>query len=315
MAHDVFISHSSKDKQIADAMCNKLESSGIRCWMAPRDIWPGRKWSEAIVQAIEESSLLVLIFSTNANMSEQIEKELDIASNKRKLVLPFRVEDVQPSGALQFYLGTRHWMDAITPPLEQHLNQLVESVKRHLPSPQRGTTPAPQTSPAATAPETPTRSTDVDEMMLVSAEEQAEAHQRADRAREEEARRLTEEGARRRGAETERTRLEAEELKRMQQDADAEIARKGQDALPRQKVEETVPVGTGAAQHKELNQKGFNRMWGWGLATILIGSFVITLASNSGIPVAVGLFVLCPIFSVYVILKERKSNSHENKKN
>lgn len=167
MAHDVFISHSSKDKQIADAMCNKLESSGIRCWIAPRDILPGRKWSEAIVQAIGESGLMLLIFSTSANTSDHIEREVEIAANKRKLILPFRVEDVEPSGALEYYLRTPHWLDALTPPMEKHLNQLVESVRQLLQMPLRTTlaesarqlllTLAHQTPPAPPARETPFR--------------------------------------------------------------------------------------------------------------------------------------------------------------
>lgn len=66
MAHDVFISHSSKDRKIADALCHKLEGSAIRCWMAPRDIVPGKGWGEAIVQAVGESRLMLLIFSENA---------------------------------------------------------------------------------------------------------------------------------------------------------------------------------------------------------------------------------------------------------
>jgi hypothetical protein len=314
MAHDVFISHSSKDKQIADAMCNKLESSGIRCWMAPRDIWPGRKWSEAIVQAIEESSLLLLIFSTNSNSSDHIEREIEIAANKRKPILPFRVEDVRPSGALEFFLGTPHWLDALTPPLEQHLNQLVVSVKRLLPPPPREMTTSQKMTPAATAPETPTRATDVDE--LVGVDEQADASQRADRAREkEEVRRRAEQEARRRADEMERKRQQAKELRRKQQAAEAETARKSQDALLKQKDEGPAPKGTVATQLKEPAQKSLNRIWGWGLFTILIGSFVITLVANSIKFVAIGLFVLCPIFSVYVILKERKSKSHENRKN
>ena len=49
MAHDVFISHSARDKPYADAMCAKLESRGIRCWIAPRDIRPGMEWGAAIL--------------------------------------------------------------------------------------------------------------------------------------------------------------------------------------------------------------------------------------------------------------------------
>ena len=53
MPHEVFISHSSKDKVYADAVCARLESEGIRCWIAPRDILPGMSWGSAIVEAIE----------------------------------------------------------------------------------------------------------------------------------------------------------------------------------------------------------------------------------------------------------------------
>src|SRR5215472_7170060 len=42
----VFISHSSKDREIADAICAHLESAGIKCWIAPRDIEPGATWTQ-----------------------------------------------------------------------------------------------------------------------------------------------------------------------------------------------------------------------------------------------------------------------------
>jgi hypothetical protein len=298
MAHDVFISYSSKDKRVADAMCNKLESNGIRCWIAPRNIRAGMDWGGAIMHAINNCQLMVLVFSSNANASQPIKREVERAMSKGVMVVPFRIEDVQPAGSLEFYLSTSHWLDALPPPVEQHLQRLVEDVKELMPM-------------------LPTRVVnDVEGMTLASVEEKIEAGQRADRARaDEEVRHRAKEDVRRRSEETERKRLEAEELKRKQQAVEAESARKDQDALLIRKVGETAPIGTSAAQHKELRQKRLNSMWGWGLVTILISSFVITLASNSGIPVAVGLFVLCPIFSVYVILKERKLGSHENKKN
>ena len=48
MAHDVFISYSSKDKPVADAACATLESSGVRCWIAPRDVAPGVAYAESL---------------------------------------------------------------------------------------------------------------------------------------------------------------------------------------------------------------------------------------------------------------------------
>ena len=53
MAHDVLISYSSHDKLQADAICNRLESRGIRCWIAPRDVGLG-EYAENIVEAIEQ---------------------------------------------------------------------------------------------------------------------------------------------------------------------------------------------------------------------------------------------------------------------
>src|SRR5436305_1100841 len=60
MPHDVFISYSSQDKLTADAVCAGLESSGIRCWIAPRDILPGQEWAAAILTALQTRRMLIL---------------------------------------------------------------------------------------------------------------------------------------------------------------------------------------------------------------------------------------------------------------
>ena len=60
MAHDVFISYSSTDKAVADAVCAKLESQKVRCWIAPRDVPAGQTWAAAIVHAIKSSRVLFI---------------------------------------------------------------------------------------------------------------------------------------------------------------------------------------------------------------------------------------------------------------
>jgi hypothetical protein len=64
MAHDVFISYSARDKTVADAMCGALELRRIRRWIAPRDVLPGKEWGAAIIEAIQNSRMFVLIFSS-----------------------------------------------------------------------------------------------------------------------------------------------------------------------------------------------------------------------------------------------------------
>ena len=133
MAHDVMISYLTKDKHVADAVCSKLENSGIRCWITPRDVMPGSNWAESIYHAITESRVMVLIFSSNTNESSQIiAREVNIAIQKEVCIIPFRIENVLPSGDLALYLGVTHWLDALTPPMEKHLQSLADTVKTFL---------------------------------------------------------------------------------------------------------------------------------------------------------------------------------------
>ncbi len=109
-----------------------LESQGIRCWVAPRDILPGMEWGAAIVEAIRGARLMVLIFSTSANSSQQITREVERAVHKGIPVIPLRIEDVAPTASLEYFLSAPHWLDAFTPPLEGHLRHLVQAVQQIL---------------------------------------------------------------------------------------------------------------------------------------------------------------------------------------
>ena len=132
MAHDVFISYSTKDKLVADAVCATLETAKIRCWITPRDILPGLDWAESIEDAITKSKILVLIFSSYSNDSKQIAREISLAFNSEVTVIPFRIEDVEPKGAMKYYLLNTHWQDALTRPIENHIKKLVEIVSNFI---------------------------------------------------------------------------------------------------------------------------------------------------------------------------------------
>ena len=129
MAHDVFLSYSSKDKTVADAACAMLEAKGVRCWMAPRDIMPGAEWGAAIIEAIGAARIMVLIYTASSNASPQVRREVERAVARGLHVIPFRVEDVPMSPALEYFISTPHWLDAISPPLERHLDHLARIVK------------------------------------------------------------------------------------------------------------------------------------------------------------------------------------------
>lgn len=143
MPHDVFVSHAAKDKPIADATCAKLEAAGIRCWIAPRDVQPGRSFAGEITRAIEASKAMVLIFSSQSNVSEQVLREVQLAVHNHLHVVQLRIEDADLSDDLEYFLSTPHWLEAITPPLEAHLERLTCSIQSllNVPESQKEVTP------------------------------------------------------------------------------------------------------------------------------------------------------------------------------
>jgi TIR domain/Septum formation len=157
-AHDVFVSYSTHDKPTADAIVSRLEQAGIRCWVAPRDIIPGRVFGDAIEQAIETSRLMVVVFSGNTNQSHHVHREVERAVANDVVIIPFRIESVQPSGAMAYFLSSEHWLDAITPPLDAHIGQLVKVARMLLENtPVTTREQAPETAPPIPATAPPSR--------------------------------------------------------------------------------------------------------------------------------------------------------------
>ena len=151
MPYDVFISYSSIDKPVADAAVAVLERSRIRCWVAPRDIMPGSDWGGSVIQGIRSSRLMLVIFSSHANSSEQVKREVERAVHQGIPIIPLRIENIQPTGSMELFLSTPHWLDALSSPMEAHLEHLARTVYLMLygaeqpPTPAQGawTTPAP----------------------------------------------------------------------------------------------------------------------------------------------------------------------------
>ena len=133
MGHDVFISYSSMDKPIGDGICANLEAAGVRCWIAPRDIAAGEDWPTAIAKAITQSRILVLVFSAHSNASEDVSRELYLAANSKLIIIPFKIEDIEPEPGKQYFLARTHWLDAINPPTKEQIASLVQRVKTILP--------------------------------------------------------------------------------------------------------------------------------------------------------------------------------------
>jgi hypothetical protein len=88
----VFVSYASHDTEVANTVCRELESHGIRCWIAPRDVAPGALYADAIVRAINESNVLVIVLSKSAVGSSHVGREIERAASKHKQIIALRID-------------------------------------------------------------------------------------------------------------------------------------------------------------------------------------------------------------------------------
>lgn len=125
----LFISFASEDKSAADALCQALETHDCVCWIAPRNIPPGSQFGRAIVDAIDSAKALVLVLSRSSANSDHVIQEVNRAFERRIPIVPVRLEDFLPTGAMGYYVSSRQWLDAFPPPFEARLEEIARTIK------------------------------------------------------------------------------------------------------------------------------------------------------------------------------------------
>jgi len=128
LSKHAFLSHSSRDHDVALQICEILESRGVSCWIAPRDIDPGTPYDEEIIRGIESSQTFILLLSGSSNESQHVKRELMRALRASHPIYPIRIQKVEPGPKLEYLLEGIHWVDAWAPPLEEHLDRLAELI-------------------------------------------------------------------------------------------------------------------------------------------------------------------------------------------
>lgn len=131
LGHKVFISHSSKDAVAADRIVRDLEQHGIKCWISSKDINPGENFQDSIVSALENTSLVLLLLSKNANRSTQVKKELAIADNLQVSIIPVRIEECLPTGAIKYQATTRQYIDLFRN-WDQNITRLADAIRNSM---------------------------------------------------------------------------------------------------------------------------------------------------------------------------------------
>ncbi|HWS65773.1 MAG TPA: TIR domain-containing protein [Steroidobacteraceae bacterium] len=124
----VFVSYASHDTEIANVACRELESRGIRCWIAPRDVAPGALYADAIVRAINECKVLLIVLSQSAVASSHVGREIERAASKHKQVIALRIDTAPLSPELEYFLSNSQWIDLLALGMPAALSRLTDAV-------------------------------------------------------------------------------------------------------------------------------------------------------------------------------------------
>lgn len=125
--HDVFISYSTKNSDVANKVCHALEQNEIKCWIAPRNISSGRIYIDEIAEAIKSTRIVVLIFSEFSQESKYVSNEINMAFSHKIPILSMNIDDSMPRDEMEYYLKVTQWFAAFPNP-DDHLEELVEDV-------------------------------------------------------------------------------------------------------------------------------------------------------------------------------------------
>lgn len=129
---DVFVSHhTSSSLHIVEGIVNRLESSGLKCWYAPRNTQG--HYADSITEAIDTCEVFLLVLNKPASESFHVLNELELVCDRlikgeSVHVVPFHVGDAEISRKAQYYIKRMHWIEAIDPPIYERIDELVAHI-------------------------------------------------------------------------------------------------------------------------------------------------------------------------------------------
>jgi TolB-like protein len=130
--HDVFVSYASQDAAVANSIVENLEQHGIKCWIAPRDVTPGSKYADEIVEAINNAKVLVLVLSEHALASPHVGREIERAASKRRGIIVLRRDAAPLTRSFEYFLSESQWINVAALGVPAALTKLTQAVGQRL---------------------------------------------------------------------------------------------------------------------------------------------------------------------------------------
>lgn len=136
MTHEVFISYSSKNAEYANAVHEKLDENGIKCWLDVNNIRTATNFAQEIIDGLNQAKVVVLIYSKDSDDSKYVYREIETAFEANKHIVPLKIDESFPQN-LEFFLRGTQWLDASPQSLDKKnitldecYDEVVETVKK-----------------------------------------------------------------------------------------------------------------------------------------------------------------------------------------
>lgn len=114
MSREIFISYSSYNFKEAERLGKELSLLGVSYWLAPNQLVYGTEYSGQITEAIRGARILIVLISKESLQSHQVLNEIALATEYKKEIIAYRLDNEPLNDRFKYYLVARHWIDAST---------------------------------------------------------------------------------------------------------------------------------------------------------------------------------------------------------
>jgi succinyl-CoA synthetase alpha subunit len=132
VGNDAFVSYASQDAVVANAVVESLEQHGIQCWVASREVTPGSRSADAIVRAIDDSKVFVLVLSEHAVASPHVGREIERAASRRRRIIGLRTDAACLPRSFEYFLSESQWIDVAALGVPAAVTKLTQAVGQRL---------------------------------------------------------------------------------------------------------------------------------------------------------------------------------------
>jgi hypothetical protein len=130
MAAHVFVSYARKDRMQVLPWVQQLQQAGVSIWQDEHSIYGALQWGQEIVAAIEECKVLLLILSPASAASGQVAKEVTLAAEAEKPILPLLLEPVTIPRTLRYHLAGIQQIELFSGTPAERLDMVLRSLIR-----------------------------------------------------------------------------------------------------------------------------------------------------------------------------------------